>query len=465
MTSTDSSKNEVSDSKIISGKQEQATKVTPKLKLWALAWPILIEQLTGVLVSFADIYFLSLLSDEIAATVGLLMPIILLGSFILPLFSTAGTAVACQLMGAQQTHRVVPTYMANVGICSLFALVLATPVWVFSSQIGLWFGMTETQNGYAHTFLFLIAFTFLPLGLRFSYSSILASRGLTHWNMIAALLTNGLNIFLNYVFIMGVLGFPKMGLEGVALSSIISYSVGALLLVAIVHLHVKIRFYLQGALVDMRNVIRPILQVGIPNAVEPMSYIAQSMFVSWVIVSLGVTAMGANTYAMRLLFFVIAVSWTLASAGQIIMSYYLGQGDIDRVKATFYRVLRYSIIFALTAVTAFAFFTDVFLEVFTEDTAIIELAHLLFLVALVMEPARMVNIIGGVALKSTGDGRFSATMSVTLIWSVVPFLIFLQKTGAGLVLLWVVLAIDEILRACFILYRWHTEGWRGKSAV
>jgi Na+-driven multidrug efflux pump len=149
-----------------------------RLNLFNLSWPIFIEQLTGSIVSFTDILFLSMISDEAASSVGVLGVVLWLGYFVLPQFTTAGTSIASQYIGAKKRDYVIPTYIGNILISTAMGLFLTITLFVFSDKIGLWLGMTEIQNKYAGEYLQVIAFSFIFVGLKFSYSSIMASNTL-----------------------------------------------------------------------------------------------------------------------------------------------------------------------------------------------------------------------------------------------------------------------------------------------
>ena len=57
----------------------------------------------------------------------------------------------------------------------------------------------------------------------------------TRYVMYSGLLSNGLNILLNWIFIFGHLGVPAMGIKGAALGTALSSLAGALFLCAVLH--------------------------------------------------------------------------------------------------------------------------------------------------------------------------------------------------------------------------------------
>jgi len=441
------------------------TKNVPQLGLLKLSWPMFIEEITGGITAFTDILFLSMISDGAAGSVGMLGPVLMLGYFIMPQFTSAGTSVAAQYMGAKQDDHVIPTWFANIMISTAMGAILSVSLFAMSAHIGLWLGMDGAQNSWASEYLSVIAFNFVMVGLRTSYGSILASKTLTRWNMVSSVVTNLINIPLNWALMTGFWIFPEMGIRGIALATVLSYAVGFAILFVMVHFGLGISFAVKGLARKTREVVVPILRIGIPAALEPFSYTIQSLVVSVVIIKLGAEAMSANTYVNRFNFLDMAASWSLTMGGQIIMSYYLGEGNVDRVKRTYWKIAGIVTSFAFAVYLAVVLFPGFFLSFFTKDPAILSLAFPLLIVALAMEPIRSINILGGVALKTVGDGKFSVVMGLIFMWGLVPVIVLCVSLGGGILGLWLCLLADETTRAAINIWRWKSGRWMGKRVI
>lgn len=439
----------------------------PKLRLGllGLAWPLFVEEMTAGLVVATDTYFLSRIGDVAAASVGSLASVLMLGYFILPQFATAGTAVASQYMGAGRHDEVVPTWIGNLVISMGLGLVLAVGMLACAPYTGRWLGMTPEEAAYAAQFLSVISLNFVLVGARGAYASVLASRTLTSWTMAVAVATNALNVGLNALFMSGAFGLPRLGVRGVALASLLAYLVGLALLVYLVHGRLGIRFRIPAAAARVRAVLRPILRIGVPAALEPFSYTMQSFVVSVLIIALGVQSMAANTYMQRLIFLDMSVTWSLTAAGQIVMSHLLGAGRLDAVRRTYWRVLGISASFAFVNMALFLLFHDAVLGIFTGDPAIKRLGFWLLVTSVLCEPIRAANILGGVALKTVGDGRFSLVVSVAFMWGIIPVIMLSSALGWGVVGLYCVLLVDETVRAAINVVRWARGSWEGKAVV
>ena len=437
----------------------------PKLGLFHLSWPMFIEELTGGVTSFADIFFISMISAEAAASVGMLGPVLWLGYFILPQFTSAGTSVAAQYIGAKREENVIPAWAANILISTAIGLVLALTLFAFSNGVGLVLGMTQTQNAYASQYLSVIAFNFILVGIRFSYCSILASKTLTRWNMVASVVTNVVNIPLNWALMTGFWIFPELGISGVALATVISYTIGFAIVFYLVHFALKVNFFVKGLMVRVRETVVPILKIGIPAALEPFSYTVQSLIVSAIIIKLGTVAMAANTFAGKFMFLDMATSWSLTMGGQILMSHYLGAGRIDDVKKCWNKIAVSISLCAFAIMLVIVIFNRQFLSIFTTDPEILNVSFWLLLIMLAMEPIRSINILGGIALKTVGDGKFSVILSLVFMWGLVPLIFLCSALGFGIVGVWACLLLDETIRACVNFWRWQSNRWVGKTVI
>lgn len=437
----------------------------PQLGLLALSWPMFIEEITGGVTSFTDTLFLSMISDTAAGAIGMLGSVLMLGYFIMPQFTSAGTSVASQYMGAKRDDHVVPTWLANILISVSAGALFSLVVFICAPNVGLWLGMDSIQNGYAADYLSIIAINFVLVGLRTSYGSILASKTLTQWNMVSSVTTNLINIPLNYILMTGWWIFPEMGIKGIALATVLSYFIGFLIQFCLIHFGLHVKFFIKGVLSLAKKEILPIVKIGVPSALEPFSYTIQSIIVSAIIIKLGAMAMTANTYVNKFNFLDMAASWSLTMGGQIIISHYLGAKKIDAVKKTYWKIAAMVTSFAFVVYLAVVLFPNFFLSFFTHDKAIIEMAKPLLIIALFMEPIRAINVLGGVALKTVGDGKFSVIMSMLFMWGLVPILFFCVMQGFGILGVWICLLADETIRSLLNIWRWKSGRWLGKTVI
>jgi len=430
--------------------------------MFRLTWPIFLQHATGSVVLFVDFVFFSYLSDETAGIIGQILPVTWLGSFIIPVFAGTGISVASQFMGAKRFEKVIPTYMMNLLLSFTLGVCIAVTMFFLRSRIGQWMGLTETQNAVSSLYLGCMSLYFVVMSVMVAYNAVLSSRGLTNWLMVVSLVSGVMNVILNAWFVFG-LGWGVVGIVG---STIIATTLSMLIGIFLVHGKLKIRFYLKGAKKDMWAVLRPMMRVGIPNVVEPMSYASQQIVLSTFVISMGVQSMAANAFASRLHMPHIVFCFSMASAGQILMAHWMGAGKTDKINRLFWRVLTLSVCAACVYMVVIWSNAYDIMRIFTEDSDIRLMCKRLFLVSLITEPSRMVNILAGNSLRSVGDTRYPMIIGLIFIWGILPVIFAIDHVWTlTLVGMWGCFAADEFVRALINLQRWYSGKWKQMGLV
>ena len=425
--------------------------------LFRLTWPIFLQYTTHGLVWLVDFWFFSHLSDEIAATVGQLLPVVWLGAGVIQVFAGTGVAVASQYMGARRFEKVVPAYMMNLCLTAVMGVGYGAGLWWFATDIGRWMGLNATLNGIATTYLGAMSAYFVFLGLLVAYNAVLSSRGMTNWLMYSSFVVATLNLALAALF---VLVF-HWGVRGVVAASVTSTAMATVLSIGLVHRGLGVRFRLRGAVREMLGVARPMWRIGISNALEPFSYSAQQVVLSTMIIALGIGSMAANAYAGRAQMFQITFSVSLALGAQILMGHWMGARRFADVNRLYWTIVRRATLVAFVYAGTAWLLSEWVLGFFTANEAIKHLGKTLLLIAVFYEPARAVNIIGGSALKTVGDARFPLVVGNAFIWGILPVVYFVNRVwGLTIAGFWLFFATDEIIRAGINLWRWRTGKWK-----
>jgi Na+-driven multidrug efflux pump len=290
-----------------------------------------------------------------------------------------------------------------------------------------------------------------------AYNAVLSSRGMTHWLMYISVVVAGLNLALAALFVFGF----GWGIRGVATASVISVTLATVLSVVLVHTRLGVHFYFRGAWNDMVGVLRPMLRIGVSNALEPFSYCAQQIILSKMIIGLGIVSMAANSYAARAQMIQITFSVSLALGCQILMAHWMGARRFAEVDHLYWRMIRWGMLVAALWALSLWVFADFALGIFTQDAEVKRLGHTLLLIAVFFEPARSVNIIGGFSLKTVGDARFPMVVGIAFIWGILPIVWVVDHVWQlSLVGFWLFFASDEIIRAGINLWRWRTGRWK-----
>lgn len=153
---------------------------------------------------------------------------------------------------------------------------------------------------YAKPFLALMGGTLFVESMNVSIAATLRAHAHTRDAMLVALGQNVLNVIGNCLLLFGLFGFPKLGVVGVAISSVFSRVVSCVVLWIILarRTHLKLRwrdfFSIQG------EKVRRILHIGLPAAGENISYWIAFMVITTFIAHMGATPLATQTYTMNI---------------------------------------------------------------------------------------------------------------------------------------------------------------------
>ena len=431
--------------------------------LWSLTWPLLWSLALTLSLGFVDAFFLSRVSDRAAAAVGALLPVLGMTIMIFSPLSQAGSSVAGHLTGAKRHADVPGTYLAlillngSLGLCASAGFVL------FADHIPVWLGLENGMAQDASTYLRIVGgFQFLR-SIQIGFSNILNSRGETRWVLAEAACTNFIHVLLNAAFLYGWFGIPQWGVAGIACSTVISLAIGLALTVCVVRFKLGVRLPWSLPWSVLQERLRPILRIGLPAALEPISFQCTQLVFNMIVIRLGTAVLTARVYAFNF-FMVSTILWSVAFGigTQISISHRVGAARYDDANRVLERALLSTVSGNLLLSLLLALIHPWLLGQLTTDPEVIRAARPIFMIAPFVEAGRAANIVAGGALRACGDSRFTAVVGTSLMWGVgVPAAYVLSTVlGYGLAGIWMAMAIDEGARGFMNYFRWRHGRWR-----
>ena len=217
----------------------------------------------------------------------------------------------------------------------------------------------------------------LPFAMYYgSIKQFLEGVGNTKSAMIVTIITNAINIALNYIFIFGKCGCEPMGVYGAALSTLISRIINPILLGAYFVSAKKYREYItlfSRKASHWKNSIH-LLKMGLPISgqmvLEALAFIVTGIMMGW----FGTEAISANqignTYGNCTFLMVLS----LGSATTICVSHAFGRRDINEIADGVRSALTMTIIWGITVIVAFISLRNLMPQLFSNNKEVIALA-------------------------------------------------------------------------------------------
>lgn len=438
-----------------------------KLSLFAITWPIFIESALHMFLRTADTFMLSRVSDDAVAAVGVANQIMMFAFFMFNFVAIGCSVVVTQYLGAGRYGEIGRLAGTAIAVNLLFGLSVSAVATVFSRQLLGMFGLEQHLLALSQPYMLIVGGGLFVQAVMITVAAVIQAHGFTRYTMVVTVGMNILNIAGNYLVIYGALGFPQLGVPGVAAVTVICQSLGLIvnLLVLIRKVHVALvwRYLVRWS---KEHVVK-ILKIGVPSSAAQLSYSGNQIVVTAMIVMLGSQLLTTRIYTNNIIFFVMVLALSLGRGIQIIVGHLVGAGDKDQAYRQTLVNLGRSMLITVAAVALIVLFRKPLLQLFTDDPAIVALGSTLLLFGFLLEPGRNLNIVLERALQATGDARFCMIVSIVAIWVFSLPLTYLLgiHLGYGLIGIWIAFIIDEWTRGIILLARWRSRKWESKSLV
>lgn len=438
-----------------------------KRQLVSLTVPIFIETLLIMLLGLMDVLMLSQVSDEAVAAVGLANQILMLVYMVFMVGVMGATVVCSQYIGARNEAAFVQT----TGVSLVYNIVVGTAVglvfFFFTPEIVDFLDAEPELVDNASVYFETVGGLSVLACLNMTLSAIMRSCNLARYPMYVSLLVNIINIFGNYTLIFGKFGFPELGVQGAAISTVISrFLACSCLFWAIKRQRIKESIF-RSLFPFPFDKLRQILKIGLPGAGEMFSYSLSQTVIVYMINKLGTESLAARTYLTNIITFIFLFALSLGQSSAIVVGQLIGRKRKDAAL----RLGRFSLKIAVGVSVSLSFCLALsgpwLMPLLTKNSYILSLCLTILWIDVALEIGRAVNILGGRMLSAAGNPEYAFLVGLVIIWGVATFgsYLFGLVLGYGLVGMWVCFALDECLRAFFIWRHWASQKWARKTLI
>ncbi len=440
--------------------------IDKRMNIISLTWPIWIETALRMTFMSVDVFMLSAYSDRAVAAVGVMSQ---MGFFIIILFMTvsAGAGILIsQANGAGKKEKAANMAMAGVLMSTVFGVIISILIRVFTRPIIGVFEMESDVAEYAREYLAIFGSFSFTIALSTIFTSILRSFGYSKPPMYINMAANILNIVGNYLFIFGPFGIPVLGVVGVAVSTVVSRGLGAVVMLIIILKKNDIPFEASRVSKIGFQEIKHILSLGIPHAGENLSFNLAQMVSLWAISRMGTASLSAYSYAVSISRFIYLTPFSIGQGSMVLVGYLVGAGQYEEAYRKVFRYYAVSVLLTITMAATIAVFRFPITRIFTDDPKITALTASILLYSLVYEPGRTANLIFVNAIKGAGDIKFPVGVALVTMWLLAAGGSYLLGLGLGIGVLGVFIAFsaDEWIRGFIMFLRWKSRRWERATA-
>ncbi|MET0405758.1 MAG: MATE family efflux transporter, partial [Cystobacter sp.] len=376
--------------------------------LLRLTWPIFLEFLLFMLMGTADTLMLSGVSDEAVSAVGVVNQYIFVSILIMEVISNGASIVVAQYLGARRNQEAARISAVSITLNFLLGITVSAVLLLGGGALlgrmnleGVVLAHARTYMGIAGGFIFLQALINV-------FASLLRTYGFTKESMYVSLAMNVMHVLGNWALIFGHLGLPALGVSGAAISTVISRALALAVFVWMLYRVMDVRMVARDYVTLTREYVQKIFKVGLPAAVEQVTYhVCQTVFLYYV-TFLGPVALASRQYAFTISQYIFLFSLAIGIGTSILIGRLVGANRADEAYHRALRSLKWSVAITLLVDLGAILLREPLLGLFTANGDIIHLASQVLVLSLVLESGRSFNLVLVNALRAAGDATYTA---------------------------------------------------------
>jgi len=432
-----------------------------------LAYPVILGMLGHTLIAIVDNIMVGKLGSTELAAVSLGSSFVFIGMSIGIGFSTAITPLVSEADAEKDDKKIRSVFHHGLLTCTVLGVVLFILI-VLAKPIMLLMHQPKEVVDLAAPYIDWVAFSLIPVIIFQGYKQFADGLSRTKYSMYAILLANIVHIFFNYMLIYGIWIFPKLGILGAALGTVISRIMMVVFMHFIMRNNIQLKPYFKNFSFKeiKKSMLKKIANLGIPSAMQMLFEVALFTAAIWLSGSIGKTTQAANQIALTLATTTFMFAMGLSVAATIRVGNQKGLMDYKKLiivaRSVFLLAIIVETIFGILFVILHNFLPHLFLNMdnvsqVIENKEVILIASKLLLVAAVFQISDGVQVVVLGALRGLQDVQVPMYITFVAYWIVgFPISYYLGKyTELGAIGIWIGLLAGLTTAALFLYIRFH----------
>ncbi len=341
-------------------------------------------------------------------------------------FSTAITPIVAEGDAEKNDTKIRSAFHHGLFLCTILGLVLFTVI-MFAKPIMELLKQPEDVIVLAKPYLGWVAFSLIPLVMYQGYKQFADGMSLTKYSMYAMVMANVLHVGINYILIYGIWIFPKMGIIGAALGTVIS----RIFLVMFMHIMLSrrddLKRFFKGFSFNeiKKTMIKKIISIGFPSAMQMLFEVVLFTASIWLCGNIGKTSQAANQIALSLASMTFMFAMGLSVTSMVRVSNQRGLMDYKKLIVVARSIFLLAIILETVFAIFFIIFHDYLPYIFLnmentgqilDNEEVIGIASKLLLIAAVFQISDGIQVVVLGALRGLQDVKVPMYITFVAYW-------------------------------------------------
>ena len=428
--------------------------------LLVLVAPIIFQYFMASLVTASDAFMLGFLDQTSLSAVSLAGQVAFVYYLFINTFLTGAMVLGAQYWGKKEHRTLEDVLGVTMRYTLLIGLVFTLASLICPQLLMRVFTRDQALIDGGVKYLRVVAVGYFVMGFVDSYLCFMKICEKTMLSTVISSVGVVVNIGLNALLIFGLGAFPKMGIEGAALATVISRFLELVLVVFAVLLTDCVKFRMRKLVTLSKKFIHSdFWKYSLPVMINQFGWGGGMTMYSVIMGHLGSDATAANSIAGIVRNMIASVCWAMATGASIIIGKMLGAGELQMAKKAGGRFVRLSLAIGVVSGLVILGLTPVALMIPTDMSPVAH-GYLKWMLLLgtyyIIGNSLNSTVIGGI-FPAGGDTKFGMICDCITLWCVVVPLGLLAAFVWKLPVIAVaaILTLDEFVKipAVYIHYK------------
>ena len=356
----------------VSGKETEFTSGSIRKAIFMLSIPMILEMLMESIFAIVDIAYVSQVSVNAVATIGLTESVITLIYALAIGLSMAATAVVARRIGEKdvQGARVAAVQAISLGI--VVSILLGIVGILYAEEILRLMGGEPDLIAEGHGYTRLLIGGNITIMLLFLINAIFRGAGDASIAMWTLVLSNGLNIILDPIFIFGWGPIPEYGVMGAAIATNIGRGSAVLFQLGILFFGWgKIKLAAKDLVLNLK-VMTNLVKVSLGGIAQFLIGTSSWVFLMRIMSEFGSEVLAGYTIAIRVIMFTLMPSWGMSNAAATLVGQNLGAKQPDRAEVSVWKTGKYNAYFMGLVSLVYLLFAKSIISLFNTTPSVVE---------------------------------------------------------------------------------------------
>ena len=332
-----------------------------------LAVPMVLEMIMESVFAVVDIFWVSHLGTDAAATVGLTESLMTLVYALAIGLSIGAMAMIARRIGEKNPDGAARAAVQAIALAVIVSIVIGAIGAPLAPKLLALMGGSPWVIEHGSAFTRVMLACNISVVMLFMINAIFRGAGDAAIAMRTLWLANWINILLGPCLIFGLGPFPKLGIVGAAIATSIGRGTGAIFAL--------IKLFRSGGRFEIKrehlriepSVIGRLIRLSATGTFQVFIGMASWIGLVRIISSFGSNAVAGYTFGIRVILFALLPSWGMANAAATMVGQALGAKDPERAERAVWKAGFYNMIFLGVVGLLFIFFAPQIIWFYTDD--------------------------------------------------------------------------------------------------